>query len=292
MDHENGTIPGGHQDGGALPPQATGRRAISYFGKRGEVVVVLEPEQKQTVPGKDAIPIAQLLRVVRKRLLVIVMVMVLFAGGVVGFDLTRPQVYEASITVLVAQKGPSGDPVDPGGLQGEVLGLQQVTQTVVEAADTRPVAEDAVRRLGLQTDPETLLDNLSATQVHATQFVGVNYRDTDPRRTRQVANAVGDALSERISEDSLSASTVTATVWERAEVPEAPVSPSLGRDVLAALVLGAMLGVALAFLLEHLHRGWHSPAEVEQISGAPNLGSIPKFAVRKGAASKAITGPR
>src|SRR5918995_6541944 len=102
MDRENAKTRGAHKGGGAPPPQATGRRAISYFGKRGEVVVVLEQEPKQTVPGKDAIPIAQLLRVVRKRLLVIVMVMVLFAGGVVGFDLTRPQVYEASITVLVA----------------------------------------------------------------------------------------------------------------------------------------------------------------------------------------------
>src|ERR671910_316522 len=67
MDRENAKTRGAHKAGAAPPPQATGRRAISYFGKRGEVVVVLEPEQKQTVPGKDAIPIAQLLRVVRKR---------------------------------------------------------------------------------------------------------------------------------------------------------------------------------------------------------------------------------
>jgi non-specific protein-tyrosine kinase len=229
--------------------------------------------------GEEAVPPAELLRVVRKRLWVVALTAVVLTGFIVGFDLIRAPVYEASIKVLVRQHVPSGGPVDPGGLQGEVMGLQQLTQTVVEAADTRPVAEAVVRQLGLHTSPDNVLANLSATQVHDTQFVEVDYRDSDPRRAQLVADAVGKALSYQISEDSPSASAVTVKVWEQAQLPEDPVSPSPMRDGLVALVLGAMLGIALTFLLEHLDSGWHSPEELERISGVPNIGVIPKFKV-------------
>jgi hypothetical protein len=38
-----------------------------------------------------------------------------------------------------------------------------------------------------------------------------------------------------------------------------------------------MLGIGLAFLLEHMDDRWRSPEEVEQVSGVPTFGIIPEF---------------
>jgi capsular polysaccharide biosynthesis protein len=123
---------------------------------------------------------------------------------------------------------------------------------------------------------------MNVEQIPNTQFIRVSYTDTDPERARRVANAVGEVFSQRISEVSPSANSITATVWEQAATPAEPVSPNPVRNGLLALALGLMLGVGLAFLLEYLDDTWHSPEEAEMISGVPTLGVIPKLKVAKG----------
>lgn len=76
------------------------------------------------------------------------------------------------------------------------------------------------------------------------------------------------------------ANAITATVWERAIVPEEPVSPNPLRDGLLALMLGLMLGTGAAFLLEYLDDSWRSPEEAEQVSGVPTFGMVPAFKVK------------
>jgi capsular polysaccharide biosynthesis protein len=49
------------------------------------------------------------------------------------------------------------------------------------------------------------------------------------------------------------------------------------RNVLLALVLGVMMGVGLAFLLDYLDDDWESPEEVERIAGVATLGLVPTF---------------
>ena len=88
-------------------------------------------------------------------------------------------------------------------------------------------------------------------------------------------------FSEQVSEVSPSANAVTATVWERAVVPDEPVSPRPLRDGLLALVMGLMIGVGLAFLLEYFDDGWRSPEEVEQLTGVPTYGVIPNIKLSK-----------
>jgi capsular polysaccharide biosynthesis protein len=76
-----------------------------------------------------------------------------------------------------------------------------------------------------------------------------------------------------------SANAITATVWERAAVPDSPVSTNPLRNALLGLLLGGMLGLGLAFLLEYLDDSWRSPEEVEQVSGVPTFGAIRTFEV-------------
>lgn len=228
----------------------------------------LRPEDERTPSLEDVF------QVVWRRLWVIMLVAAVLAGAVIGFDLLRTPTYEASIKILVGQERGSGA---PSGLGSEVQGLQQLTQTMAEAVGTRPVATEVIRRLGLEETPEDLLTNVTVEQVGATQFIEVSYENSSPRDARLVADTIGEVFSERVSEVSPSASDITVTVWEGAAVPDLPSSPNPLRDGLVALVLGGLLGVGLAFLLEYLDDRWRSPEEVEQVSGVPTFGVIPEF---------------
>ncbi len=222
----------------------------------------------------------ELFGVVRKRLWLLVLAAITLAGIAVGFSILQTPTYEASIRILISQEGePSGN---PGSLEGEVSGLQQLTQTMTEAVNRPPITGAVIEQLGLQTTSEDLQKNLNVEQVRATQFIQVSYKDTNPVRVQQVANAVGDEFSNQISEVSPTSNSMRATVLERAEVPDEPVSPDPVRNGLVALAIGAMLGVVLAFLLEYLDESWRSREEVERTSGVPTFGIIPEYWAAEG----------
>ncbi|MCK5550412.1 MAG: capsular biosynthesis protein, partial [Hyphomicrobiaceae bacterium] len=65
-------------------------------------------------------------------------------------------------------------------------------------------------------------------------------------------------------------------VVDKAQLPEGPSSPRLGRALLLSFALGLGVGLAGAYVLEHLDETVRAPEEVEQLTGLPTLGVIPK----------------
>jgi capsular polysaccharide biosynthesis protein len=225
-----------------------------------------------------SVSIRDLLEVLQRRVLTIILVMVVLTGAVVGFDLWRTPTYEATIKIMVGQLQK-----DPGQLGSDAQGLQILTGTMAEVVDTRPVALGVIDKLNLEISANDLLAKLSAEQVPETQLIEVRYQDENPERAAEIVNTVGAVFSDEVSRMSPSANAITtATVWEEAGVPSSPATPDPLRDGLLALVLGSMLGVGLALLLEQLEDRWRSREEVEQAFRIPTLGAIPEFKVPKG----------
>lgn len=221
--------------------------------------------------GGHGMTMQDFLQVMRRRFWIVVFSVTVLTGAVVGFSLVQTPVYEASIKIIVAQEQESD------ALGSDVAGLQNLTLTMAQAIGTRPVAEAVVRELNLKESPEALLENMTAQQVPDTQFIEVSYLDAKPEQAERIVNAVGDEFSAQISGVNPIPNGITATVWERAVTPDAPVSPDPLRNGLLALMIGGMVGVSLAFLFEYLDDSWQTPEEVEQISGVPTFGVIPTF---------------
>jgi capsular exopolysaccharide synthesis family protein len=67
------------------------------------------------------------------------------------------------------------------------------------------------------------------------------------------------------------------SIVDPADVPQRPSSPRLLINLAIALLLGLILGAALAFALEQMDEAIADPAEVERRLGLPLLGSVPKL---------------
>jgi capsular polysaccharide biosynthesis protein len=246
-----------------------------------ETLLYAVPESNQPIVSGEVgnfLSLKDLLRVIWQRLWVIILVAALFAGVAVGYNLSQTPVYQASIKILVGQEPGSSSSAT---LAGDVYALQDLVPTVAEALHSLPVAEAASEEMGPPSTPQAILGNMSVEPVEATQFILVEYQDTDPQRAQEAANTVGEVFSEQISERGLSSSSLAATVWEPAVEPQAPVSPKTSRNGFLALVLGMMVGITLAFLLEHLDDRWRSPEDAEQVSGVPTFGVVRTFNVPK-----------
>jgi capsular polysaccharide biosynthesis protein len=162
---------------------------------------------------------------------VLVVKVVLAAYAVTSSGLQQTLTYEASALVLVAQ-GQWDE--RPGPIPKRIVPPQQLAQTIVHAIDSRPVAQETLLRLGLQMDPSDLLDNVTVEQVENTRFIVLTYEGTDPYKAKRIVNTLG-AVSSEFAQRS---STLTAKVWEKASVPESPVSPNPLRNGLLTLVIG------------------------------------------------------
>lgn len=76
----------------------------------------------------------------------------------------------------------------------------------------------------------------------------------------------------------------TVTVVEPATLPEKPVGPATLNNTLLAAMVGAMLAVGVAFLVEYLDDTIKTDADVSAVLGVPTLGGIVDFGNHDGPA--------
>jgi capsular polysaccharide biosynthesis protein len=158
---------------------------------------------------------------------------------------TRMPTYEASALVLLGQKDQNGAKIQLIPLAPTHEGLRTLTRTVAGAIDSRPVAEETIRRLGLGITLDALQDDLRVRPEPGTTLFRLTYADADPARARQVANTIGQVASEKVSEAGLNKSRLTATLWQSATLPTDHVSPHPVRNGLVALAVALALSAGL-----------------------------------------------
>jgi capsular polysaccharide biosynthesis protein len=231
---------------------------------------------EETTPTRaNTITVERVLEILLRRVSAIILVTVVITGSALGFSLNQTPTYVASVKMLVSQKSPGGP-----NLGGDIAGLQEVALTVARAVDTEPVAQGVVEQLNQpELSAGEVLANMSVEPDPGTMFINVSYKDSDPQRAQLIANTIAEMSSQKISDVMLGANPIVARIWQPATLPENPVSPNPVRNGIIALLLGGILGVGLAFLLEYVDDSWNSPEEVEEVTGVPTFGVIPAFAI-------------
>jgi capsular polysaccharide biosynthesis protein len=193
----------------------------------------------------------------RTKLVVRALVAALLVAAVVAVEsyaLQTPK-YEASIKILVGQKeSPSASEAGIHPLpNARVPGLQTYTLTIAKAVPTKPVAQAVVKRLSLpKGSAGKVLENMSVESDPGTMYIDVTYTDSDPKRAQLVANAIGQVVSQRVGEAHLGNNTITAMLWQPAQLPQNPVSPKPLRNGFIALVATLAISGAIVAGREYL----------------------------------------
>jgi polysaccharide biosynthesis transport protein len=253
-------------------------------------------------------------RALRRRRGVIILCALLVPLAAVGVALLQDERWKASASLLfrdpqVAQQlfgssfdSSSGDP-------------QREAATNLELVSLEVVADRAARKVGGVTGKELLeqLDISSKSQsdvvsieatdknprraaeianVFASEYVAFR-READQQKVRSAQALVQSKLDALSPEDSLgtlgntlrdrssqldvlaSLQTGNAEVVQPAAVPRDPALPRPKLNALVGAVLGLLLGVGLALLLDRLDRRLRDPDEVEDIFQRPVLSRVP-----------------
>jgi succinoglycan biosynthesis transport protein ExoP len=106
---------------------------------------------------------------------------------------------------------------------------------------------------------------------------------------KERAGTAGLALQDRAQSLGVLAELRNGNVQiaQAAAVPTSPSSPKVSKNTLLGAVLGLLLGLAVAFLLERLDRRIREPKDLETIYGLPLLGVVPESTALSGSARAA-----
>jgi capsular polysaccharide biosynthesis protein len=240
---------------------------------------VMKDIVKYTPPDEDGafVSIADTARSARRRMWIVILVPLLTVSAAIGVSFLQQPVYDATAKVVVSPRAAASQ---QDNLSNTISGLQVLAIEMEAAGLNRSMVEEIVDTQG---EPSTVSEadinnNLTIAQLEDTRFLTLTYSDTERNRAQEVVNNAAEIFAREAPEASGVADYAAVKVSANAGVPPAPEDPDLLRNGLGALVIGLMLGVGLAFLLEYIHlRGLHSPEKVEQVSGVPTFGTIPNF---------------
>lgn len=212
------------------------------------------------------------LEVLRKRWLVIAVLGVL--GGLAGLGLgfVTPAMYQSTSSVYVASQH--------GNTTSELLQGATFTQNLVESFAqlvTMPeVLDPVIDELGLDMSSTELARSITVDNRLNTVIIDVTVADSSPERAASIAGAVTDSLARAVKELSPKDSSAMKTVAPPT-VPAYPFSPNTRFLAATGLILGLMLGGAYAVGRELLNTRVRGEKDLERISDAPLVGSIPQL---------------
>ena len=220
------------------------------------------------------------LGVLRRRLWLIVILLVI--GGILG-DLSTPQkaTYAAAATIYV---GSSSFNTGSSNIQQAGLNQQYVAATLIPTYKTmlgsEPIAEDAARRTGFNLSPAYVLSHTVVSTDLNTTLLTVTASDANPSTAQALANSVANAFTTKLQtlqpqQGQGAVPTIPAYVFQNAKLPTAPLPSKAKSNILKGGLVGLVLGIGLAGLLEYLDVTIKGPAEAEQRLELAVLGVIP-----------------
>lgn len=209
----------------------------------------------------------------RWQLIVTMTLLATILSTVVSFFLIKPK-YEASTKLFIGKEESNKESYN----NNDVQMYQKLLKTYSDVIMTKDLVGNAIDDGGINIKADEALANLTVTPKTDTQILSISYKSTDRQQAKDIVQAVTDEFVE-VSTDLISNANVK--VVESVTLPESPVSPNKKLNIAIAFVLGAMLGVGIALLLEFMDNTFKDKDQVENILGVPVIGNIPNTDSKK-----------
>jgi capsular exopolysaccharide synthesis family protein len=169
----------------------------------------------------------------------------------------------------------------PPEVDASPVGSTDVVSVAIRSEDpaTAQLLADAYVRAYTAIRREQTIEALDAAGVQLQNTIDELQAQIDTADDNQRPTFVAQqaAFRERLDQLRIEAALTTggASVVKSAELPEDPVEPRPLRTAALAGVVGLLLGLGAAFLVDHLDDSLRTPEDLEALSEAPVLGVVP-----------------
>lgn len=219
---------------------------------------------------EETISLQELFTTLKKRLglIIILTILAVIIAGVVSYTVLTP-IYQTSTQILVNQEQTEATQLTNQNIQTDLQLINTYSVIIKSPAILDQVAQQL--DLGLTTDQ--LNSKITVSNAENSQVVNVSVEDADPAIAVDIANTTADVFQAEII-DLMNVDNVSILSPAVLKPNPTPVKPNPMLNMAIAAVIGLMLGVGIAFLLEYLDTTIKSDQDIEDVLGIPVLGMI------------------
>lgn len=221
---------------------------------------------------EETISLKEIYGVIKKRFLLILVFVfgaALIAAAVSYFVLTPTYQSSSQFIVNQGQQDPS--------VQYNVNDIRtnvEMINTYNVIIKSPVILDDVVEKLDLPYSAGALGENLQVSNAENSQVVTVTATSEEPAMAVDIANTTVEIFQDKIA-DIMNVENVSILSEAELSPSPSPVAPNPMLNIAIAIVLGGMVGVGIAFLLEYLDNSITSEDDIENKLGLPVLGIIP-----------------
>lgn len=218
-------------------------------------------------------------RILRARWRVIAACVLIAVCGSSAVSVTSTPIYESRTTVFVSiNSGSTANGANRESAHDSALYSQQRAKSYLEVVRSTPVAQGVIDQLDLDMTAARLASQVSADVPPDTVLMRLSVSDPSPQRAQRIADALVEQLDQAVGRLEATGGNTTANVKvtqiEPATKPTSPVSPRPLFNLATGLLVGLLIGFALAVLLETLDTRIDSVEALQAIAELPTLGVI------------------
>jgi capsular polysaccharide biosynthesis protein len=223
---------------------------------------------------EETISLYDIFKVLKKRIVLILSITIIstLAAAIISFYVLTP-IYQASTQILVNQKtSEQQNQIQTTDIQTNL----QLINTYNVIIKSPVILSKVIEILDLNTTPSALSNQITVSNANNSQVVNISVQDEQAYLAVDIANTVAQVFQEEVKE---LMNVDNVNILSPAELPEnpSPVKPNKMLNMAIALVIGLMVGVGLAFLLEYLDTTIKTEHDVEELLGLPILGFVSKI---------------
>lgn len=222
----------------------------------------------------EDISLVELFDIVKKRFSLIINFILIgvLLTALYTFFIATPQ-YSAT-TQLLVNRSQETETIQRSDIDANVQLINTYSDIIRGPVTLEPVREI----LDIDTSVGTLRDQINVTTENNSQVFSVQVTDDNPYDAATIANTTATVFQESLPE---LMSIDNVSVISTAEANLNPVTPNTTLNLAIGVVLGGMLGVGLAFLLEFLDNSVKDEKFIVEEIGWPSLGRVTEMSAEE-----------
>lgn len=223
--------------------------------------------------NEESIDLRDFFDAIKKRWQLIVSITLIFtiAVTIISFFVIKPK-YESNTLLFVGKDTTENQNQNQQTNANDIQMYQKLLKTYSTVITTEDLISKAMNDANLDVSSETVLGGLTVTPQTDTQILEIKYVGKDKQQSKDIVEAV---TNEFINKSSELVADPNVKVIQEPKVPDSPISPNKKLNISIAFLLGLIVGVGGAVLLEMLDTTFKTKKQLEEIVGLPVLGVIP-----------------